>query len=653
MRVVAPDPRQRGEERPRRHPRIPTLLLVVLLATGCETATITSAPTTPAGSGGPVTSPPPGESPAGPARTAKPAGPTLRPESLPLPLPTMTEAFAIGEALYDPSRIDDAVVSLIRLLGIGVYKADGTLVRQGDERTDDDPWLLEDEVWGLIDSTIAELVDTAEEPRYRIGDLYDQIQRLLPDLSREAFVAAYTDAYASSPDAIVPQLLLGQPIDGSTPLTRIQLWLLYLDGFVELAEAPATAMYPGALVAGVPSRLGSGTASRFLPPLIQPSTMSQAEWSFLRMHLLSIGFAIWFTLDPPADVHEGHGGPGDTWAIPVEIGPGQPIVSPMSGEVILRPTTGPLDGLAITWKSTDRSVLDAHGTIGAALPSQAFTDASGRAFIEYTTRQEAGDGVGVETNQWAALTASTNLTDLIRRAYVIDDEDIDWVLSTGFLDSEIAATGPGFPIAWHGPGIEIDIRDDYTVELELMPAGMQALVFRTGQDRFKGTLVFHEADQTYRGTIIATSFFTTIMEFTLPLAAGTCGEAGIGELTETTQELYVVAEQEPLTWRAADGPRPSPFVGSDLVLRFYPFFRPIGDIGRCAETIPFFGSPPAGQPLSGRYAPYLDARITTPENGYRIHLPAEGSMTYRDRSQVAPEVGVDSVFTVTVTWVDE
>lgn len=46
-----------------------------------------------------------------------------------LPTPSLTEPFAIGEALYDPGRVADAVVSLLDLMGVGIDKADGTPLR--------------------------------------------------------------------------------------------------------------------------------------------------------------------------------------------------------------------------------------------------------------------------------------------------------------------------------------------------------------------------------------------------------------------------------------------------------------------------------------------------------------------------------------------
>lgn len=590
----------------------------------------------------------------GPAGTGGPAGPAARPPALPLPLASMTDAGEIGSAMYDPSRVDDAVVSLLQLLGIGVYRPDGTPVRTGDEADADDPWLLEDEVWGLIEAAEEDLLNAGDsEPRYRLGDLYDQLQRLLPaGFSRAQFIDAYSTSYAGAPDDLAPRFLLGQPLDSSTPLTRTQLWLLYLDGFVDLATPSTAGVQPGAQLAVVPNRPRFSTASQILPPILHEQTLTNAQWAFFRTHMLTIGYAIWFTLDPP-ETHEGHGGPGQTYQIPVEVGRGQPIVSPTTGEVLLAPNPDPLDGLAVRFESDDRRVLDKHGSLTASLPYQVLTDSSGRASIGYATRREASDGVGVETSEWASLTAWADVVDLIRRAYLIDDESIDWLLSTGFINQDRAATGPGFPIAWHAPGLEIEIRNDYDVTIDVFPAGMQATAWRNGFDSFTGTLVFDEDDQTYRGSMHGITDFTSKMSFTLPLAAGTCGDQQDGDLVRTDQSLYVVARQEPALVTPAASPMPSPFEGSDLVLSFYPAFRPIGNLGSCAETVPYFGPAPPGQSIYRRFAPYLDARFTTPENGYRIHVPAEGTLTYWDWEQWVPSVNVKSVFKVTVTWVNE
>ena len=55
---------------------------------------------------------------------------------------------------------------------------------------------------------------------------------MLPTLSIEGLAGAYAEAYEANPDGLVPQVLMGQPIEPGTRLMRTQIWLLLVDGFV-------------------------------------------------------------------------------------------------------------------------------------------------------------------------------------------------------------------------------------------------------------------------------------------------------------------------------------------------------------------------------------------------------------------------------------
>ena len=114
----------------------------------------------------------------------------------------------------------------------------------------------------------------------------------------------------------------------------------------------------------------------------------------------------------------------------------------------------------------------------------------------------------------------------------------------------------------------------------------------------------------------------------------------------------MVAQQLPLDWRRTDSPTPTPLEGTDLLLSFYPGGSISGTISKCMELIPYLGPRPVGEAITRWYAPYLDARITTPANGYRVHVPAAETWTYTDRDQVDASLGISSTFKVTVTWVD-
>ncbi len=188
-----------------------------------------------------------------PLATPFPAPDTTPP---PLPEPSIDEPFAIGEALYDAARVPAAVTSLLAKMRIGVASA--AAPAPGGLTLD------ESEVRTLIALGEEDLrsADDIENLPFGFEDLHRAVSGLLPQLTIEELAEAYTQVYQEQPDALVAKVMMGQPLEPETRLTRTQIWLLLIDGF-----------------AGPGGDAAYGTADRVLPDLPSPNpAWSAAEW---------------------------------------------------------------------------------------------------------------------------------------------------------------------------------------------------------------------------------------------------------------------------------------------------------------------------------------------------------------------------------------
>ena len=645
-------PRDRAANGRQGRRAIVAVLVLALLAAACESVTVTNAPGSPGATGAISGTVGPGEStPSGSGVIEpSPGGPDgVESAILPVPHPTLTDPFAIGEALYDPARMGDAVTSMLALMGVGIYRDDGTPIDTGAVTKAGDPWLFASEVWGLIEMGTDDLLEAPDDgPTYRLADLYGALQGLLPaDLSLDAFIRAYADSYASHPDDLAPSLMLGQPIDEATPLTRPQVWLLFMDGFVELAPTVDAAVREGPVAAA--SRPRSGTASASLPQLIQPQSLTIEQWRELRAHFMTILHAIPFAVSG-SSAHEGHGGPGRATQIVATVSAGPGFVSPVSGAVILQPGTGSLGGIQLTWRSPDIAIYAEHGTLAASIPGTVSTDGGGAARITYTPKPEAASGAGVVSRDVAKISATASARDLLVHAYNINDQSV-----VGFLMAQTLAgtrTARGHTtIEWHGPGINVSIVNNYDVTVDAASGigGLIAFAHRRGIDEFVGTLT-KRSDGTYQGVLRARTAATSEMEFVAGVAGDRCEDE-----TRIDQDLEVVGRL--VSTSGAIDPDLEPissgsFGGQDLLLTFYPAGPP-SSAGRCQGTVPYFGPGPTGRRIAATYASFSDSRFTDPSlGGFRIHLPNAGAtVEYKDvrlAGTNSPDEGVDSIFTINV-----
>jgi hypothetical protein len=325
----------------------------------------------------------------------------------PLPAGTLTDGREIGEALLDPKRAGDAVVSLLDGLGWREALA-----------------LPEPVIHGLIAMAIedATAIQAGIEPS-TLADLHASIAPLVPDLTLDELLAAYSDAYAAAPSSLLPQVMRGVAFKPDSVISRAQEWFLVVDGFV----APVTAR--SALTA---------SASAFVPPLplstpgLQVPSVQSAGWdpadlAAVLSQMPPIGFLIPFRVDPmTTSIHEGHGGPGQSIAIKARHEPLYlPVLSPRTGVPLTIPGGWHPDGLLVHWEAHAESKFNEHGSFDQVVAVPELTSVFGWADLGYQTEKEKADGSGADSIDNAQVVASTSARDLMLMNYAAPYEGIN------------------------------------------------------------------------------------------------------------------------------------------------------------------------------------------------------------------------------------
>lgn len=535
----------------------------------------------------------------------------------PLPDPSMTEPFSIGEALYDPARVPEAVVSLLDVMGVGIYGAGGTAIRQGDVHDADDLWLREDEVRGLIEMGVGDA--TAEHANesgpYTFADLAAALGPMLPGWSATTLAAAYDLAYRDHPDDLVPKVMLGQPIEVGTPLTRVQMWLLFVDGFLE--PGVATAIVPGADMAAAGSSWG--TANATLPAIPSPDpTLTAGEWALLLAHVPVLGWTIPFGVDPlVSTVSEGVDGPPKPITVTAQLDFGSSrlvLVSPTTGRTIIGPGSATSPGGQVTWNSSSPSTMSDHGSVSTPLGVPVPLGPTGAASFGYQVRQQPPAPNGPVVSASANLSASIQLRGLVLAVYHIP------AAAQGMLFGSREAIGR-VRITWHArEGIWLYLSNGYDLNLaDLLENLPDSSATGLGFDVARGFLE-KRADGTYRGVVSAAAVGHYRLKF--------AGEACTGDYAGD-QLLYVVG---------------IPISGGFLQLRFYPETSPtfVNERSSCADffedpsavqkyshfvqadllnRIPWLGGGPDNRP-PGIYLGFSNSRWTNPTLGYSVVLPS-------------------------------
>jgi hypothetical protein len=552
-----------------------------------------------------------------------PPDPPAWDEPEPLPAPTLREPFAIGEALHDPTRVPDAVVSLLALMNIGIV-AEGQAMRpvQGAMRLR----LTEAEVRGLIDMGVADATNAGSDnpppdSTYTFSDLHEAVAPLLRTPMTVAEMAErYAEAYQNPAESLVPGVLLGAPIEPETSLLRTQIWLMIADAFgpsptgrVARSAGPRVVFARAVLQQGGSQSWGNG----FRPGSMAPNApLSDAEWRELvvRLPLLANQSVIRVTPSGPR-AHEGHGGPGTPQVFNATFVP-PPVVSAITGRPLLQPRPGGAANLRLSWDYLGD--LESHGAFNVpeATPTAAgpggswSTTFTPRAELTRTPRDPVSEASGF-------VLASIPATDLLRALYVVPNQLLTLALGTGHVAGMAAMT-----VAWHpGDGISIRIRNRYDIPNITGLPGLE--VTRDGNDYAVGTLI-RDDDGRWRGEVVLSSKSKVTLPGKECSAARWVHQraAVVGtEIEETGDPLgafyHNLSRRSDYTW--IEG-RPAEY----LRLEFTPITRPrwIGDKGVKDPCLDELGGDAVHRgPV--KYIPLNDARWTTPGTGVGLAIPSK------------------------------
>ena len=311
--------------------------------------------------------------------------------------------------MSDPAQAEQVVVSMLAILGIGLYAPDGSRIRAGTETSDGDFYLFEPAARGLV-NMLRERDDPDEQVSFR--DFHASLAGAGYGGTAEELAATYAASYTARPDAPVSVLVraLG-PVDVEATLPSFEAWLLLVDGFVRksVAAAAMSLARPGLLVVAAAER-GRGVA----PDSVRTAlAVPIQQWAAVVAQLSAMLAAWRITVTAsPAAVHEGHGGLGSPTRITAQMtGPTAPLISPFGGTTIVPAASGTA-GLLVAWLPSPTA--GEHGTL-ADLATVA--DQGGNAATSYTPRQEPAGGQGIDREETGRIHAGFQRKELVRLLY--------------------------------------------------------------------------------------------------------------------------------------------------------------------------------------------------------------------------------------------
>ena len=532
----------------------------------------------------------------------------------PLPKPSLTEPFEIGEALYDQGRLADAVVSLLALMQIGVVPDANASTRATAGIT-----LSESEVRALIDLAGDDLEQAENEMEnlpHTFADLHAAVADLLPGVSVEQLAEAYTRAYGAHPEELIAKALMGQPIEPETKLTRAQIWFLLMDGF---AGAAATG-----------GRWG--TADREVPDLKSPN----AEWSaeevrevLARLPLVTASRLV--TISAPGVISPGTTAGGPPVNVTARVAASvPPLVSRVTGRTLLAPRAGSLAGHDVTWRVHDESMLPEIGTIVSPVDGPTRVGADGLARFIFQPGADPTRGAGQLVDDWEPLEARFETRGLVANAYTVP-------ASLAPLTFGMSRANANVHLRWRSPDVLwLAVYNQYEgINFEIPGLGGGT---RTGRDRLFARLSKRadgsyvgpgEADvnamQTLRGGSTCQKYSVIVSQ---PVRVKVEPQSGFGPTRVLDDFLWADAQLDLIG--TMSNPRPD---GGYYRLMIYPAKEALTS-GECISNIP------AGRDRRGWggkwFIPLNDAQWTTSEQGYGIALRARGLTAFFDMSSVDP-----------------
>jgi hypothetical protein len=548
------------------------------------------------------------------AFSAIPVSPPPSSAAGPLPEPSLTEPFEIGEALYDQGRMANAVVSLLELMRIAVVPDANASARAAGVT------LSESEVRALIDLAEEDLQasdNDMERLPYKFSDLHASIADLLPGVTVEALAEAYTKAYETRPEDLIAKAMMGRPIEPDTTLTRAQIWFLLMDGF---AGAAAGGQW--------------GTADKEVPDLKSPN----AQWSaeefrevLARLPLVTASRLV--TMSAPDVVSPGTP-PGPPMNVTARVSASAPpLVSRLTGKTLIAARAGSLSGQEVTWFVGDDSMLSELGKIVTPVDEPVRIGADGLARFVIQPGINPAGAAGQLIEDWEPIEARFDSRGLVANAYTVPAQ-----LAGLTLGSTRVRTNVG--LKWRSPDVLYlaiyNIYKDINFDIPGLGGGT-----RDGTDRLF-VMLHKRANGNYwgRGTVD--------VDTAQMLRGGTqC------QLDAATVKQRVRVKVEPQT---GFGPTHilEDFLWMPWVNNAFSLAGTMADIppdgGYYRVMIyPATAPPPSGpcltNILAGRdrqghganwFIPLNDAQWTTSAQGYGIALKSRGMTTYLDTSSVDP-----------------
>ena len=538
----------------------------------------------------------------------------------PLPEASMTEPFEIGEALDDPTRVEQAVMSLLAQMNIAVIPGDGAASRSGGG-------LRLDEAEVRASIALAEQDLEAGAGRgalpFTFADLHRAVSGLLPQLSPDALAAAYSRAYAARSDDLVAKAMLGQQIVPETPLTRAHIWLLLMDGFAGPAGSQAR----------------WGTADRELPDLPSPVPQwSTAEWKEVIMRIALVPSAAaagrrWTPRDRA-------GAQGRTAGRPLsapEAHSRRPLSHASQATRSSHRRRERWPGNLITWNLRDDSVLLELGTVTSPVGQPVRVGANGVSAFTYQPGADATGGQGALMDEWSDIDATMSASDVVSNAYGVPQSLSNLVLGNIMVRTRVRSR-------WRADDVlDLFVYNQYNVGFQT-PVGD---AFRMGYNGFTGRLAWRSSDGTFRGTVAAGATGVQLITGSTTCAAAPTTSEGYQQLyviAEAVTELGVTHAPRHYEWAdrnnnrvpLANGKSPRTWQeelpdGGYLALAFFPATEPLFRQGRwdkCQVNIP------AGEEQRGHgakdFLPLNDAQWTTALGKYLIGVKTNGAFRYYD-----------------------
>ncbi len=508
---------------------------------------------------------------------------------------------------------EQAVVSMLQHLGIGLYTDDGTPIRPGTERSDADFYLFETEARGLI-AMLQEQDEPDDWMTFRA--FHEALVGLGFQGSFEDLAAAYDDAYAAAPDAPIAKFVTTvASTDPEASFSRFGAWMLFLDAFVPpndgIRQASATVVEYGSGIAAASASPNFNAWGRARDRLRNASTNMNVDPAVIaRLMSILANFSI-VVAATPRKVHEGHGGNGSPTDVVAHIlaAPGA-FVSPFTGTGIVPVNNNPGAGVTVTWDLD--STLTRHGSVD---PSTQTTGMLPSAMTAYTPRREPANGFGTQITQFGAITASVPGSELINSLYGTP-------ILGALVPSKVSGVGQ-ILVEWHDEVMEIDLTNEYDVTI----TEMVGKAHTDGTDTFNGALT-RSGDGRWVGSVAARAEGR--------FSGGAFGVGGCRTSWNATQQIMIVATEDPT--RATD----------NLTFQFYPAAPPAGSMGRGR-------CPPTLRKRDGVfYAPFNDLRVTTPDEGGAlvVTMPPRpgGTVTVRVPSLPALGLAIDATWVVTVNF---